>query len=411
MAALNMKLMTAGADKIYRESEFPIASLNIKRDESAADMLEVKLVGEVKEFPSFLRVYLGGNMIFDGITDDLIFSRSDEGEFTELVARDMFSLLTDNELRPGSLRNPSLRLFAERFLVPLGFEIRGNMASFRGDLVIKEGCSVFRGLADFCKSFMGTEAKRRGNVLYCGVERPVVRLEDKYPVLSFERAISRFAVASKLYVKSSTSANYTVAVKEFENILFGENNIDKTIKEVVEVFKEDYEYRDSSKYITYYKGITTDKIDNALKHFESLPKDFYDTQKRIDFIKQVNKLCGKYTNFNVIEKSQYGSNYKVYDLETSIQETDKQSANTIWVCINGKYSTSGENGWDDFFVNFKFDFNDYAQTGEISLVHQRVYNFNDLYITLIKNGFKFHSNTEDKFNVHREYYTCYTYKK
>ena len=206
-------------------------------------------------------------------------------------------------------------------------------------------------------------------------------------------------------------ANYTVAVKEFENILFGENNIDKTIKEVVEVFKEDYEYRDSSKYITYYKGITTDKIDNALKHFESLPKDFYDTQKRIDFIKQVNKLCGKYTNFNVIEKSQYGSNYKVYDLETSIQETDKQSANTIWVCINGKYSTSGENGWDDFFVNFKFDFNDYAQTGEISLVHQRVYNFNDLYITLIKNGFKFHSNTEDKFNVHREYYTCYTYKK
>ena len=73
MAALNMKLMTAGADKIYRESEFPIASLNIKRDESAADMLEVKLVGEVKEFPSFLRVYLEGNMIFDGITDDLIF--------------------------------------------------------------------------------------------------------------------------------------------------------------------------------------------------------------------------------------------------------------------------------------------------------------------------------------------------
>ena len=220
MAALNMKLMTAGADKIYRESEFPIASLNIKRDESAADMLEVKLVGEVKEFPSFLRVYLEGNMIFDGITDDLIFSRSDEGEFTELVARDMFSLLTDNELRPGSLRNPSLRLFAERFLVPLGFEIRGNMASFRGDLVIKEGCSVFRGLADFCKSFMGTEAKRRGNVLYCGVERPVVRLEDKYPVLSFERAISRFAVASKLYVKSSTSAIYSGCRENKEDMGF-----------------------------------------------------------------------------------------------------------------------------------------------------------------------------------------------
>ena len=220
MAALNMKLMTAGADKIYREPEFPIVSLNIKRDESAADMLEVKLVGEVKEFPSFLRVYLEGNMIFDGITDDLIFSRSDEGEFTELVARDMFSLLTDNELRPGSLRNPSLRLFAERFLAPLGFEIRGNMASFRGELVIKEGCSVFRGLADFCKSFMGAEAKRRGNVLYCGVERPVVRVEDKYPVLSFERTISRFAVASKLYVKSSTSAIYSGCRENKEDMGF-----------------------------------------------------------------------------------------------------------------------------------------------------------------------------------------------
>ena len=220
MAALNMKLTAAGADRIYREMNFPVISLNIKRDESAADMLEVKLVGEVKEFPSFLRVYLEGNMIFDGITDDLIFSKSDKGEYTELVARDMFSLLTDNELRPCSLRNPSLRLFAERFLAPLGFELRGNMGALKGELVIKEGCSVFRGLADFCRSFMGAEAKRRGNVLYCGVERPAVKVEDRYPVLSLERSISCFGVASKVYVKSSTSAIYSGCRENKEDMGF-----------------------------------------------------------------------------------------------------------------------------------------------------------------------------------------------
>ena len=204
-----IKLMVAGADKICREIGLPLLSLSIKRDEAAADMLELKLAGELKEFPSFLKLYLNGKMIFEGITDDLIFTKSDKAEFTELVARDMFSLLTDNELRPCSLRNPSLRLFAERYLAPLGFEVKGNMNAYRGEMLIKEGCSVYRGLADFCRSFMGAEPKRRGNILYCAVERPSLRVDERYPVVRTEKRTSRYGVASKIYEKSSTSSLYT----------------------------------------------------------------------------------------------------------------------------------------------------------------------------------------------------------
>ena len=204
-----IKLMAAGADKVYREIGLPVLSLSIKRDESAADMLEVKLAGEIKDFPSFLSFYLEGELIFEGITDDLIVTQKDKTVFTELVARDMFSLLTDNELRPCSLRNPSLRLFAERFLAPLGFEAKGNMTAYRGEILIKEGCSVYRGLGDFCRSFMGTEPKRRGNIIYCGTERPALRFDEKYPVVRLERSVSRYGVASRVYEKSSTSALYT----------------------------------------------------------------------------------------------------------------------------------------------------------------------------------------------------------
>lgn len=229
-----IKIMTAMGDKIYRSSELPVLSLKIKRDENAADMLELHLAGQIRDFPTFLRVYLGNELVFDGITDDLICVRTEDKDYTELVARDMFSLLTDNELRPCSLRNPSLRLFEERFLMPLGFEIRGNRSTFRGEMLIKEGCSVFRGLSDFCGNFMGIEPFRRGNVIYCGGEIPSENFTETFPVIYRERKISRYGVASKLYVRNSQSSLYTACRENSEDLgytrcVYGEGSLEPEV--------------------------------------------------------------------------------------------------------------------------------------------------------------------------------------
>lgn len=232
-----IKLMAAGGDGVFLELSLPVKELAVKRDELAADMLELSLWGEVRSFPSFLRLYLDDKLIFDGIVDDMIVSSGGKGIATELVARDKVSLLTDNQLRPCSLRNPSLRLFAERYLAPLGFTAVGNMVPFHGEMKIAEGTSVLKGIASFCRNYLGQEVQLKGHTLYCNGQRPAENVAA-LPVISREKTMSRYQVPSKIYMKNSRSAAYSACSENpqamgFERVVYGEGDFE--VKESLEL--------------------------------------------------------------------------------------------------------------------------------------------------------------------------------
>ncbi len=222
-------ISTAKADGVFTECRLPVKSLTVKRDRGAADMLELKLWGAISEFPVFIKLHLAETQLFDGIVDDMISSYDENGKVTELVARNRVSLLTDNQLRPCTLRNPSLRLFAERYLAPLGFSVKGNMVPFRGEMKITEGTSVLKGLRQFCGSFLGTEPEIRRNIVYCHGGGPEDDFRAELPVVSRERSLSRYGVPSKIYAKNSRSGAWSACSENpedmgFERVVYGEGD-------------------------------------------------------------------------------------------------------------------------------------------------------------------------------------------
>ena len=96
----------------------------LKKDDGAASMMTavVKVESMMERLVS-IKAECDGKVIFKGIPDEEIYTHNNSGVYLKVIARDLSSLLIDNEVMPQEIKNPSLKFFSKRFLEPYGFKI------------------------------------------------------------------------------------------------------------------------------------------------------------------------------------------------------------------------------------------------------------------------------------------------
>ncbi len=130
----------------------------LKRDADApADMLELIYLEDKNENLEYIYAYENSEIVFAGIVDEQISSCNSNGMQTRIIARSLAALLLDNEAMPQTLLNPSLRVIAERYLKPLGFNcVIGERKSIMGAFRIPKGSSCWAVLEGYCRTFLGS---------------------------------------------------------------------------------------------------------------------------------------------------------------------------------------------------------------------------------------------------------------
>lgn len=136
--------------------------MTLKKDRGAADELTAVFPAAAPwENLWRLEARLGGELFFEGIVDELVYSTRTMS--ARVVARSRAALLLDNEAMPQTIRNPSLALLESRFLKPLGFAVaQGDLSPKGGELAVKRGTSVFSLLSGFCRDFLSCSPVVRG---------------------------------------------------------------------------------------------------------------------------------------------------------------------------------------------------------------------------------------------------------
>lgn len=179
----------------------------IKRDKGAADSLEIKLsMGSEKdeladEVFTMLEITYQGENIFSGVIDEMLWLNESGANTLTVYARSMAALLIDNQVRPVTLRNPSLRLMEEMYLKPLGFAAVDGTAG-TGELTLGKNTSVLKSIKLFCAKFMSTVPEVRGQRVYFNAAKLGKGITVKN-LLSVSIADKLYNLCSDIYVKHS----------------------------------------------------------------------------------------------------------------------------------------------------------------------------------------------------------------
>ncbi len=99
-----------------------------------------------------LRIYRAdGALLFGGIVDEQCRQVSGSGRFLKLEARSMAAVLLDNEVKPQTYVNPSLKqLFADHG-APYGLpSFKGDEDTYNWTYVVRKGSSAWQVFWDFC---------------------------------------------------------------------------------------------------------------------------------------------------------------------------------------------------------------------------------------------------------------------
>lgn len=147
------------------ESKIPLPdfiSVEVSREESVpADYMEAR-------FPYFknagrlctLCLYDGDRLLFRGICDETVSTKSGSGAYTYVYCRNAFALLIDNEACPGVYRSITAQVIFNRYLKPLGFkDYIADSGAASGEFTVNKGSSVYEVLGDFCRIRYGSVPK------------------------------------------------------------------------------------------------------------------------------------------------------------------------------------------------------------------------------------------------------------
>lgn len=202
---LEVTLRTSGGEEFTSGQ----AELEIKRDNGAADIIRLKLKNPIwGKTWSFIEVRLDGEEYFGGIVDEQEYSADSEGEYLTVYGRSYAALLIDNQVRPCTIINPTVRFIEEAYFKPLGFEVIGE-ALPSGEMIVEKNTSLYRFLENFCRIFIGTKPMVRGRKIYLddrylGHE---IKLADADRILMITKL---YRVFSDIYIRNPVSGAYTL---------------------------------------------------------------------------------------------------------------------------------------------------------------------------------------------------------
>lgn len=208
--------------------QYPLScTINMEEDVPADSLFASFHFFECNELKS-VEVYDKDELIFKGLVDEQLTRINENGDFIELSARNMASILLDNESVPVSYNNPSTAVIKKKHLSPFLMDTKEQTNdTYFGNLTVLKGESNYKALESFCKKVYKkiVRVEKTGEVSFNGIkkDKTVCFSNDNKGIAyqEFSENIKRCEDISKVKIKVVNSSGYHTVVENKDAVKRG----------------------------------------------------------------------------------------------------------------------------------------------------------------------------------------------